>query len=333
LDAEVPTEFFTYVARDGSQPTKVTERNDRIVCPFTRQWLLLYRASRYRPDGSSIGSLIRHDLRGGHEIVVVRDVDNRYALSPDATKLVYVNRGQEALRLLDLDTLQRRTLAGPETDVLYSHGGPGEGDSGLRWAPDGRRIGYFTGFRPRGASWNSRLHRYEHAFRVVDIDTGSTVTRLRIAGGPPSVAWSPDSTRLLICARDRAHESNCGAGPGRLLLVDLRAGSVQTVARGPLNLVGWSPSGTTFAYATPRALFLVTAAGTRRLPTMKPLGPCGVECPWLGWSPNGRYIGFDAGLTEKPPGGIQLIDVRTGRLRVLRPVGPGYYLGISWLTR
>ena len=326
-DAEVPTEFFTYVARDGGQPKKVTERNDRIICPFAERWLVLYRPVRYRGDGSSVGSLFRHDLRTGRETVFVRGVDNRYALSPDATKLIYVENGSETLELVDLRTLHLRRLAGPSAGVLYSHGVPGDG--GLRWSPDGTRVVYFTGFRRSGAIWNPRLHLYEHELRVEDVDTGATLTRLRIAGGPPSVAWSPDSTRLLVCASDRATESNCGAAPSRLVLIDLRTGSSRTVARGPLNLVGWDPSGTTFAYATPRKLFVVTAAGTRRLPTMKPLGACGIECPWLGWSPDGRYIGFDAGLTEKSPSAIQLVDVRTGRLRVLRPP-PGYYVGIKW---
>ena len=117
----------------------------------------------------------------------------------------------------------------------------------------------------------------------------------------------------------------------RLLLIDLRRSSVRRVARGTLNLVGWAPAGRTFAFATSRTLFLAAADGrTEKLPSIEPLGACGVECPWLGWSPGGRYIGFDEGGTEKPPSGIEILDVRTGRLHVLRPFPGDYYLNISW---
>lgn len=330
-DLEVPTEFFTYIAADGGRPEKVTERNDPIVCPFTKGWLLVYHRGVYRPDGSSVGNLIRYDRRTGRAAVVARGVD-RYALSPDGTKLVYVGGGRETLQLVDLHTLQRRTLAGPQPGTLYSHGPPG--GFGLRWSPDGTRIAYFTGRRPRGAIWKPALHTYVHVLWVRDVTTGEPLLSLAIAGGPPSVSWSPDGTELLVCVADRAFEPLCGAGPARLLLIDLRTSSVRKVARGTLNLVGWAPEGRTFAFASSRTLFLVTADGkTEKLPSIKPLGACGVECPWLGWSPDGHYIGFDAGRTEKAPSGIEILDVRTGHLRVLRPFRPfrgDYYLNVNW---
>ena len=152
-DAAVPSKFFTYVATSGAWPARVTERNDRIVCPFSTRWLVLYRPGPYHRGGSTAGSLIRHDARTGHELVVARGVDNRYALSPDGTKLVYVRRGRETLELLDLETLQQRTLGGMLWG--YSYGisasptaADGRSPFGLRWSPDGTRVAYVVTPRP-----------------------------------------------------------------------------------------------------------------------------------------------------------------------------------------
>ena len=95
--------------------------------------------------------------------------------------------------------------------------------------------------------------------------------------------------------------------------------STRLLARQPLVFADWAPSGGTLAYATPEALFIRTRDGrTRKLATAP-----GGHWPgggWLGWSPDGRYIGLSnigTGAHWKllP---LATVDVRTGRLRVIR---------------
>ena len=365
-DAEVPTEFFTYLTTSGGTPTRVTERNDRIVCPFSSRWLLLYRPGPYRPDGSSVGSLVRHDARTGHELVVARGVDNRYALSPDGTKLVYVRRGRETLQLLDLATLQQRTLGGAlrrSTSAAspYSYGiaasDPVSGQErrnafGLRWSPDGKRVAYVVAPRLRRGLLLAPVRRRFELW-VRNVSTGEPILRRAILGGRPAVAWSPDGSRLLVCVADVSFESGCPAGPGdiygrrswaigaartsaRLLLVDIARGSVRRVAAGPLIFADWAPAGSLFAYATRTGLFVAPIDGRpRKLASIAvalradPFLRDDISA-WFGWSPDGRYIGLDSGCGEKSPPSIQLVDVRTGRLRAFRPFAHASYACISW---
>lgn len=123
----------------------------------------------------------------------------------------------------------------------------------------------------------------------------------------------------------------------RLLLLDLRRGSAQTVARGELIYAGWAPSGSSYAYAEPAGIFLVADDGRRRRVAPLPDGYArvvlGNRFAWLGWSPDGRYIALDAGRGEKLPSSIQVLDVRTGRVRTLRPRPfDGLYLDVAWWT-
>ena len=130
-----------------------------------------------------------------------------------------------------------------------------------------------------------------------------------------------------------------GAGPfgvshtdGRLLLVDVADGTTRVVARGRFLFAGWTPSVDTFAYATTKQLFLGPAEHRARRIAAIPRGE-GVERKrwppagtWLGWSPDGSYIGLSFGQGR----GIRVIDVSTGKLRVLRPFGPADYTNVQW---
>ena len=335
-DAEVPTEFFTYLARNGGRSVKITERDDRVVCPFARRWLLLYRPDR--PVLDTVGTLIRHDVRTGRETAVAQGV-NRYALSPDATKLIYVRHqgSREALTVVNLATLRQRTIGGPEAATLYSFddyrpGGPNDLNSsfgapaqvGLRWSPDGRRIAYSTELRPTGTTRASMFRRSARVLWVRDVATGQPLLRLAIRGLPPLISWSPDSTRLLVNVVDQ------------LLLVDLRRASARTVTRDVLRqelFPGWAPAGNSFAYATLWGLYVVGADGkTRQLASTRELvrqDPYSTT-QW-GWSPDGRYIGTSGGCNDKASGSIQLIDIRTGQLRTLRPFArAAYYVCPTW---
>jgi hypothetical protein len=333
-DAEVPTEFFTYVARDGGRPVKITERDDRVVCPASMRSLLLYRPDR--PVLDRVGTLIRHDVRTSRETVVAQGVD-RYALSPDATKLVYVRHqgSRDALTVVDLATLQRRTIAGPEAATLYSFVAydPGEttdlnssfgalAQADMRWSPDATRIAYYTELRSRGATQVPMLRRALRTLWVRDVATGRPLLRLAIRGLPPLISWSPDGARLLVNVVDR------------LLLVDVRRGSARTVTRDVLRqdlFPGWAPVGNAFAYGTLSGLFVVGSDDrTRQLASTTRLVREDPRLNQWGWSPDGRYIGTSGGCTDKASESIQLVNVRTGRLRTLRPFAGAHYVCPTW---
>ncbi len=339
-DAEVPRESFTYLASDGKRPEKVFERSEDVACPFSARWLLLTRPI----GGEGATRLVRHDLRSGRETEIADDLSYA-ALSHDGTKIVAVGglswrrwnaTGRQTLQLVDLETLRRHRLAGPHGTAEF---GP------VSWSPDDTRIAYYTG--PRG-TWS--LVRRRLVLWVRDVSTGAPVLRVPITGGGrPSLSWSSDGTRLLVCIENRGWQPACPAGlddhgainvphmSGRLWLVDLRDGTVRVVARGRLTFAGWAPSSEEFAYAIRDTLFLGRADGTARMIATVPEAQRHLFLlaqPWLGWSPDARYIGLGiVGHTKAKfarEKGIPVIEVATGKVHVLRPFGRADYTNVQW---
>ena len=260
--------------------------------------------------------------------------------------------------MLDLVTLQQRTLGGTLRRG-YSYGIQASSRAadprnpfGLRWSPDGARVAYVVAPRPRPGRLLAPLRRRFDLW-VRNASTGEPILRRAILGGRPAIAWSPDGSRLLVCVADVSFESGCPAGPGdiygrrswaidaaltpsRLLLLDIARGSVRTVAAGPLIFADWAPSGHLFAYATHTELFVAPINGrARKLTSMAgarrtdPFLRDDISA-WLGWSPNGRFIGLDSGCGEKSPSSIQLVDARTGQRIVFRPFIQAFYVCVSW---
>jgi hypothetical protein len=298
-DRAVPTEPWTYLARSGTAPVKISERADWPLCPFDSRRLVTWRATGARP-----GDLELRDLRTGRVTLLARHVELAswsLALSPDGLKLAYARNG--VLTTVELATLARRTVAKNAFEPV--------------WSPDSRRLAYLVGGRTLRVSGSS--------FHV------------RFVNETPSFSWSPDGTRLLVCLARRLREPGCRQGDGsagsltappheRLLLVDVRTGAVRQVAAGAIVYAGWSPTGA-YAYVTRRTLRIVASDGRTRSFSARILGGDG---SWLGFSPDGRWFGFLAGTGEKWPRGIAVLDTRTGRSRVLRPLGPGWYSAGWW---
>jgi hypothetical protein len=325
-DAEAPNEFFLYLAGEDGHARKVTERQLEPGCPFSRRWLVLHGPG---PGGG--GALLRRDLRTGSLVRIAGPVD-RFAVSPDGARVAFVAgddygtvpaAGHETLEVVDLTTLRRHRLAGPLARARVGDYYP---RLGLRWSPDGTRIAYVTG--PGQFVSGFLWRRFRYVVWVRDAVSGQALFRRTVVGGPPSLFWAPDGTRLLVCAEVSGNEPGCSGAayprhPGRLLLIDLPHGRVLRELPGmQLVWAGWSPSGHAFAYATVWMLFVDTPDGrnTRRVPAPGGHWPAGrVRNAWLGWSPDGRFIGL--------PGGHGLVDVRTGRVRsvpVLEKASPPF---------
>jgi hypothetical protein len=307
-DAEAPYEYSAYVANTDGSAIRKLPANTGYRCPFATPVMWLDT-----PRG-----LVRYDLRSHREIGSPRSLPE-LVTSPDGRRGAYLER-RGPLVVVDLATQRRHSLGppvptGPKgVDREYSM-------IGLAWSPDGRRLAYVTTRKSRSTVW------------VRDSSTGKLLLSRSVAGSTPHISWSPDGASLLMCVDDRPEPYgyfSCNGGPpvppgkaqpqppAQLLLITIRDGSTRTVARQPLVFADWSPSGDTLAYATPKALYLRTRDGrTRRVAAARrgrwPAGP------WLGWSPDGRYIGISSyGLGARwKLGPLMTIDVRTGHVRVI----------------
>jgi hypothetical protein len=331
-DQEAPHEQFLYVAEaDGTHAKKITEKHVGWLCPFSKRWLLLSKLT----GGWGATTIVRHDVQTGAEKTVVAKAD-RFSLSPEGNKLLYVGgldfapvrgqarpKGKETLELLDLRTLKRRRLAGP-----LARGRSFGFECGCRaWSRDGRRIAYTVGpsHYPIGRRVDPRrVPARWYAVYVQPVSSRAARRVLRLFSGPPSISWSPDGRRLLVCAPNRGAEDGCdGIRPGtaepwfagKLLLVDLPRRSVRHAARGKLLFAQWAPSGETYAYATTTAAYVARAGSAPLLLASAPK-PAWPEGAWMGWSSDGRYIGLG-------PGGcpchaaLAVLDAVTGQTRVL----------------
>ena len=264
-DVVVPTEASRYVATLGERPVRVPGNVWAVRCPFATNWLF---------DGST-----RYDARSG----VTTRIGNvsAPALSPDGTKLISIGRvtsgdhlGEPTLDLVELETLKRRRLATLERRSRLSIFAGSPGWASVTWSPNSAEITYVTTSPTGRTPWVPVEHRSTVWFR--DIASGRTLLRLPVSGSRPSLSLSADGTRLLICIEDRGWQPGCPSGQpdsgwpeiphrrARLLLVDLRDGTVRLVTHTQLLFAEWDPSGARFAYATRTKLFIGTAAGARR---------------------------------------------------------------------
>ncbi len=337
--AEAPGEEFLYVAQADGSARKVTEHPVDATCPFSTRWLLFTRQSTFAVHGA----LVRHDLQTGSEVEIAHDV-GALSVSPDGTRVVYAGgldysrgwppTGHRTIELVDLRTLRHRRLAdSPLTLAQWPTFG------GLAWSPDGSRVAYMTRPAKYGrhagppAQWPPR----QTDLWVQSVGTGNRKRILHTVGSPPSVSWSPDGKQLLVCTEERGTRTGCsGTHPrprgndARLLIVDLAGGSSRIVARGKLVFAAWVPFGQGLAYATTDALFLRTLDGRIRRVASAPSGGWPTwSFSWLGWSPDGRYVGF---LTERAGVARELsvLEVSTGRIRVIQHAHKGESLSAIW---
>jgi hypothetical protein len=156
-------------------------------------------------------------------------------------------------------------------------------------------------------------------------------------GYEPRLALSAAARHLLV--RTPSPESQ--SGQGLLVLVEVETGEARTVAEDAV-FGDWHPSEpATLAYATLQALYIETTDGeAREVLRVPPEGIC-PECEtsgapagewgwgeWMGWSPDGQYIG----LPDFAPV-LAVVAVETGDLRILTgDVGDGaLILGARWL--
>jgi hypothetical protein len=281
----------------------------------------------------------RHDLATGEETELLRGAE-RLEASPDGRRYLAAigSPGGATLEVLDATSGDRLALHGPlPKDQTFAW---------FAWAPNGSLVAYVIGPAPTSQGPQTGG---PHEIYVVDPAGGEPRLMYALDGYEPlypdagqprgRLAFSADARHLLV----RAPSQEIGQGP--LVLVEVETGEARTVADDAV-FGDWHPSEpATFAYATPEALYIATTGGeAREVLRVPPEGIC-PDCEtsgappgewgwgdWMGWSPDGRYIG----LPDFAPV-LAVVAVETGDLRILTgDVGDealveALVLGARWL--
>lgn len=203
--------------------------------------------------------------------------------SPDGLSLVYVTmddfdrtlgRGWVGLRMIDLETGERRDLTGRRFHFTTS----------VVWSPDGRQIAFVERHIYRTEDAQSLGVRGGDVF-LLDLSTGESrnLTKGRIRDAY-WVSWSPRGDEMLITTDVDGWAS---ADPNRLVRLDVTTGAIEDIeTRGIVTSYPyWSPDGTMFALAQDdRVVRVRSEAGESwvRLPT-------NVDAT-LSWAPDGSAI-------------------------------------------
>ena len=217
-----------------------------------------------------------------------------------------------ALEFLEMETMERRVLAGPLE---------GEGYERIRISPDGSKVAYMIG--PPDQS-GPRLAE-DHRLYVVDAKGGDSKLVWEFEGvkHEPGFSFSHSAEWLLVNQRRErlCNQEEQAKGYGLcvtsdLFLLDLDGGETREVSVGKpalLSLFNWNPKEDIFAYATKDTLYLESVGGSvRELPFAQPFDLACEGCESFGWSSDGRYIGLmDWWRT------VGVIDTFTGEVRIL----------------
>ena len=235
---------------------------------------------------SSQGDLAVIEYDGvGHELVITKTsgdviriahedvgpVSGR-AWAPDGTKIAFIADAR----------VWTATSDGADVTPITPAGGTAW--KWLRWSPDGTKIAFQA---------SERLF-------VVNED-GSGLRDLAPVSADPSFDWSPDSTKLAVCAPFQPSETRLAMS---IVPID---GSPPMPLGAQCFEVAWAPDGSTIAYKSypftdsTIPLAVINPDGTGKRVLVKP--PPGIFfVPGLDWSPDSTHLLVNTG--ESGPGGV-----------------------------
>lgn len=292
-DEEVPNEPSLYLAPTaGGPPTQIAETAREFLCPFPTEALV------FVTDNAGMSRLTRHDLATGAETVLVEaDPSGPFAYTSDGRRLA-VSSGPAGQDLQVIDVVDRST----DTVTTVTGGSIRR----ARWSPDGTRLLYAVG--PRNEQEPDVRGTY--TIWVVDVPGGQPRRILAHEGNLRSLAWSGDGQRVSILWRDKGTSDEGFTGP--LEVVDLADGARTTIIDDAI-FGAWSPvEPDTLAYADLSALHVAEGAAAPRQIVPGTAWPAAGILPWMGWSPDGRYIGTADGASR-----VGVVDLAEGTFRIL----------------
>lgn len=186
----------------------------------------------------------------------------RHGQAPLAT-ITYVRQDADGASVVSTISLDGKT----HRDWLKV---PGVAWQFFAWSPDGTTLAA-TGF-----------DYTQSGDYLAFLRTGSRPPRRLPEGlGDPSLAWSPDSRRLLAFL----HRPE---GPN-LFILDRAGRSVRPLQGGEsAHAFGWSPDSRTVVFADGRSLYTLPATGREPQRLLHNVGPLVL----LDWSPDGQYIAY-----------------------------------------
>ncbi|HEU4711387.1 MAG TPA: protein kinase [Pyrinomonadaceae bacterium] len=325
---------------------------------FSRDNTFLY-LTRKETDGRSLLYRLPYPATASVQplsLQVKADVHSAISLSPKGDQYAFVRTDKNGN---GFSVVVADALDGRNERVLSTRGGDGGSTFstlGLSWAPDGRTIVCPTGY------WNDGFHMQ---LILIDVNTGNE----RVLGTKDwffidQAAWQPDSSGVIICAREAE------TTPFQLWRVTYPGGVVQKVTndlneyRG-VSLGGdkivtvrterpWQTwittpgggqsvqiaSGVGFTYGitwpTSDAIIHASKSGDRMdIRLMNPDGGNKTPLTYSGinytpaGSPDGRYVVFSSDREHEGSFNIWRLDVRSGDLKQLTFTDANYYPSVS----
>jgi Tol biopolymer transport system component len=194
---------------------------------------------------------------------------------------------------------------------------------GLRWSPDGSRIGYELAEAGPGASAGVSLPGRSWTVWSMTLD-GEGHRQVTTTGREMHFSWSPDGARIVFERFEPIQEEReLGEAATDLFIVDVESGDeIRLTHDGMSRDPAWSPDGEQIALSHgPRGSQHVALIGADGggLETLSARAEAGTFFPYgntIAWSPDGGLIAF-SGHSSDDVCSISLLDLRDNSVRTL----------------
>ncbi len=229
------------------------------------------------------------------ELEVAADVQ----IAPDGSRIAYSRRSNDIMTDRPVSNIWIVDADGGHHRPLFSGA---QNYSSPRWSPTGDRLAYVTSAGERGAQIHVRW-----------MDTGQTAMLSNVRGGPSSLTWSPDGTRIAFEMFVKAEDASLAKPPAT------PKGAKWAPPVTVIDQMRYRADGAGYLEHGTTQLFVLSADGGS--PRQITNGERNIGGPYS-WSKDGRRIFFAANLQddwEHDPleAEIWSVDIASGELSQL----------------